>query len=39
MGNYKVRFLGDKGGVIRLRYPTKIKNRSTFAGPVRMFII
>jgi len=24
MGNYQVRFLGDKGGVIRLRYPTKI---------------
>jgi hypothetical protein len=22
MGNYQVRFLGDKGGVIRLRYPT-----------------
>jgi hypothetical protein len=22
MGNYHVRFLGDKGGVIRLRYPT-----------------
>ena len=23
MGNYQVRFLGDKGGVTRLRYPTK----------------
>jgi len=23
MGNYQVRFLGDKGGVIRLSYPTK----------------
>ena len=23
MGNYHVRFLGDKGGVIRLSYPTK----------------
>ena len=23
MGNYQVRFLGDKGGAIRLRYPTK----------------
>ena len=22
MGNYQVRFLGDKGGVIRLSYPT-----------------
>lgn len=24
MGNYQVRFLGDKGGAIRLRYPTKL---------------
>ena len=24
MGNYHVRFLGDKGGVIRLRYPTNL---------------
>ena len=24
MGNYQVRFLGDKGGVIRLSYPTNI---------------
>lgn len=23
MGNYQVRFLGDKGGATRLRYPTK----------------
>ena len=23
MGNYQVRFLGDKGGEIRLRYPTE----------------
>ncbi len=26
MGNYQVRFLGDKGGVIRLSYPTKDNN-------------
>ena len=26
MGNYHVRFLGDKGGVIRLSYPTKENN-------------
>ncbi|MDG5800184.1 hypothetical protein QA597_07440 [Marinilabiliaceae bacterium ANBcel2] len=26
MGNYQVRFLGDKGGAIRLRYPTKKAN-------------
>ena len=30
MGNYQVRFLGDKGGVIRLRYPTKTNNQEKF---------
>jgi len=28
MGNYHVRFLGDKGGVIRLRYPTMKEDSS-----------
>ncbi|HZK39260.1 MAG TPA: hypothetical protein VFD23_03800, partial [Clostridia bacterium] len=28
MGNYQVRFLGDKGGAIRLRYPTKTTQRT-----------
>ena len=32
MGNYQVRFLGDKGGVIRLRYPTyNTRSMKTFS--------
>jgi len=27
MGNYHVRFLGDKGGVIRLSYPIRASNK------------
>ncbi|MCX6249977.1 MAG: hypothetical protein NTX61_04415 [Bacteroidetes bacterium] len=33
MGNYHVRFLGDKGGVIRLRYPIKqMEHTSTISN-------
>jgi hypothetical protein len=39
MGNYQVRFLGDKGGVIRLRYPTKTETFEYYEENIKKWLI